>query len=353
MIAGEFAVLEPYQKLIVMAVDRFVYVTINDQDKNELNLEDFKLNHLEWEYDQNLRQIKIASSDKRLRFVKDVLLITHEYLLEQNIIPKPFSLSVRSELDDQSGVKYGLGSSAAVVTAVVTAILTKHLPENPPKELIFKLAAIAHVKTQGNGSGADIAASTYGGLLEYASFQADWLTKQYSKKIRLTELVEMKWKYLSIKRLSLPEQVNIYVGWTGKPASTASLVSQLLKLRETNLKQFEQFLQRSREAVNDILQGIEESNIPQLFSGIEKNRQALATVGKQANVEIETNLLYQLSQVAKKYNGAGKLSGAGGGDCGIAFVLNEQSKNELYTAWEAEGIKPLNIQLYPNGAERM
>src|SRR5699024_67609 len=121
-------------------------------------------------------------------------------------------------------------SSAAVVTAVMSAILKKHLPKEPSAMVIFKLAAISHVKTQGNGSGADVAASAHGGMLQYASFQANWLKTAYENASRLTELLEKDWPYFSMKPIRLPEDIHICIGWTGKPASTARLVDNVLKL---------------------------------------------------------------------------------------------------------------------------
>ncbi len=53
MVAGEFAVLEPNQKLIVMAVNRFVYTTIATSDKNIVHLPNFELHHLTWQINDN------------------------------------------------------------------------------------------------------------------------------------------------------------------------------------------------------------------------------------------------------------------------------------------------------------
>src|SRR5699024_12131831 len=54
--------------------------------------------------------------------------------LEKKVNTTPFSITVRSELDDEeTGAKYGLGSSAAVVTSVITAVLEKFL-RYPPAE---------------------------------------------------------------------------------------------------------------------------------------------------------------------------------------------------------------------------
>src|SRR5699024_11349432 len=120
-----------------------------------------------------------------------------------------FSLIIKSALDDESGKKDGLGSIASVVTSAVAVILNYFLPIKPADMLIFKLAAISHVKTQGNGSGADIAAATYGGVLEYSSFQADWLLEEIQCTESLTALVEKKWTYLTVKSITIPERLEI------------------------------------------------------------------------------------------------------------------------------------------------
>src|SRR5690625_6892029 len=91
------------------------------------------------------------------------------------------------------------------------------MPEQMSKMLVFIIASLAHVITQGNGSGADIAASSFTGMIEYTSFQAEWLLKAYKKSTSITQLIESEWKYLSIKELSLPESVQLVVGWTGSP----------------------------------------------------------------------------------------------------------------------------------------
>ncbi|PAV28186.1 phosphomevalonate kinase [Virgibacillus profundi] len=348
MIAGEFAVLEPHHNLVVMAVDRFVYATLQQSSENGLSLQDFKLHDLNWEYIDN--NVKVFSDDTRIRFVEDSMAIAMNYLREKDITPTPFRLSIKSELDDASGVKYGLGSSAAVVTSVITAILKKFLNNDPTAALVFKLAAISHVKTQGNGSGADVAASSYGGFLQYSSFQAEWLRDAYYNTNTLLELLEKDWTYFSVQPLELPDNVYVCIGWTGKPASTKKLVNEILKLKLDNPAQFQQFLTSSDIAVAKFIQGMKEQNTPVLLEGVKENRRALATVGNNANVEIETPLLTKLCDLAEQYGGAGKPSGAGGGDCGIAFMPSKQEANDLMQAWEQAGIKPLTLKVNPHGA---
>ncbi|MEN1967972.1 phosphomevalonate kinase [Lentibacillus sp. N15] len=349
MVAGEFAVLEPYHQLVVMAVNRYVYATISAQGENRLSLMDFGLTDLEWEY--NPSKCHVHSSDERIRFVKDAMTVVLSYLSENGIPLNNFHLSIKSELDDSSGKKYGLGSSAAVVTSVVAAILHQHLPTKPTKELIFKLAAIAHVKTQGSGSGADVAASSYGGFLLYRSFQADWLLEQYTLARSITGLVQQDWLYCSVQPIELPDNVHICIGWTGSPASTSKLIPRIRQLNEDHPKCYGQFLQTSEQAVSSFMKGMVAGDVDLLCRGIVDNRHALATVGEHAGVAVETPLLKTLCDLAEKYGGVGKPSGAGGGDCGIAFMPNQEKANQLMKAWQDAGIKPLTIVPYPYGAK--
>ncbi|MBP1969997.1 phosphomevalonate kinase [Virgibacillus natechei] len=348
MIAGEFAVLEPHHHLVVMAVDRFVYASIQKSDTNSLTLQDFQLEDLTWEYKNS--EVKISSNDRRTHFVGDAMTTAVTYLKENSITPDPFALSIKSELDDASGVKYGLGSSAAVVTSVIAAILKKYLPDSPDPTLVFKLAAIAHVKTQRNGSGADVAASSYGGFINYSSFQAEWLLKEYENTTNLIELVRKEWSYFSAEKVKLPENIYVCIGWTGKPASTKKLVNEILQLKKDNPAPFRQFLTISEQAVRNVLQGMKEANTSLMMEGMKQNRAALAQIGEAANVAIETPLLTQLCDLAEEYGGAGKPSGAGGGDCGIAFMPSKEKAYELERAWEKVGIKPLILQPNEQGA---
>ncbi|AVQ97721.1 phosphomevalonate kinase [Oceanobacillus iheyensis] len=347
MIAGEFAVLEPYHQLVVMAVNRYVYTTIEESEQNRVSLHDFQLEDLKWDFEKG--SLIIHTDNPKTVFVQEAMRIAMAYLHEQNIKPRSFAISVKSELDDASGIKYGLGSSAAVVTSVITAILKKYLPTYK-QELLFKLSSLAHVNVQGNGSGADVAASAYGGFLQYVSFQADWLKDAYKQTSNLSELVKQDWKYLSLKPVNMPDTVYVCVGWTGKPASTAKLVDELMLLKDSNPNAYQNFLDASEKAVTTFLKGMQQEDVDLLLAGVKQNRTALSEVGRQANVAIETPLLRTLCDLAEAHGGAGKSSGAGGGDCGIAFMPSMEKADALMKAWEKAGITPLSIKPSTVGA---
>ena len=74
-----------------------------------------------------------------------------------------FDLKVTSEFSDQ----VGLGSSAAVTAATQACLLT-YCGEQASKEQVFKLALeTVHKVQSGRGSGTDLAASIWGGLIAY------------------------------------------------------------------------------------------------------------------------------------------------------------------------------------------
>jgi len=348
MVAGEYAVLEPNQPLVVMAVDRYVYCTVELQQKGVLHLPDLNLDSVEWNFQDD--KILLNHHDPRLNFVKNTLELSLNFLREKGYEISPFSISVHSELDDASGKKYGLGSSAAVVTTVASAVL-QLFDRTTTKDTIFKIAAMAHTMTQQSGSGADIAASTYGGVMKYTSFQADWLLEKMSESFSIKNIVEGDWPYYSRHPLQFPDDVQVFVGWTGKPASTTNLVKEVKKLKETNLQQYEEFLQNSYDAVNMIVKGMEDNNGELFFNGIKLNRLALAQLGETANVKIETEKLHRLSVIAEKLTGAGKLSGAGGGDCGLAFVPISVSETRLKTKWKKANIVPLTLAVCHQGVK--
>lgn len=344
MVAGEFAVLEPGHSLVVMAVNRFVYVTVMDAKENKVSLTDFNLINLDWKYTGS--QVQIDSEDPRTDFVEKAMGVTLAYLKETGVNVTPVLLSVKSELDDESGLKYGLGSSAAVVTGVVSAILQKFIRSDLNKDVIFKLASIAHVSVQGNGSCADVAASTYGGILHYTAFQADWLLELLDNELSIKRIVEHEWDYLSIEEVTLPKELEVCIGWTGTPASTGSLVKEIRKLKVNDQQSYDGFLHASESAVADILLGMKQDDSIRFLEGIEKNRRALASLGQSAGVAIETERLERLGDTAKSLGGAGKLSGAGGGDCGIAFVNSNAKIAALNEMWIEEGIKSLSMNVY-------
>src|SRR5699024_3931272 len=106
MIAGEFAVLEPNQKALVTAVNRFVYTTIEKAHENRVSLSNFSLHALLWKWEKE--QINITTKDQRIDFVAKAMETVLGYLKEKQIDLEPVQLIVKRKLADENGIKYGL-----------------------------------------------------------------------------------------------------------------------------------------------------------------------------------------------------------------------------------------------------
>lgn len=148
MLLGEHAVLYGYHS-VVAAVNREITVTLTPRSDREIHIVSDRLG----EYVTTLEQFSI---ERPFHFVLSAI---HAFL---NHIVTGFDLKIESQFSDQ----LGLGSSAAVTVALVT-VLKKWLSQSLALHEIY-LSALSVVRTvQGTGSGADVAASVYGGALLY------------------------------------------------------------------------------------------------------------------------------------------------------------------------------------------
>lgn len=349
MIAGEYAVLDPNQPAVVLAVDRYVSAYIEPDNQNELSLPQLGLKTITWETCDE--QVQFSSSDSRLRFIQNSILVVNQLLRENSIALRPFRLTIKSELDDPvTGQKYGLGSSAAVVVAVISAMLSLYGDEEkaPALDHIFKLSAIAHLRTQTNGSGADIAAAVYGGWLGYTSYKPDWVLKNIEQGEKLTPLLEKQWPLLSIRPLVAPSLLQLAVGWTKEAVSTGPMIKRVQDYRICHEEGYSEFLKDSSRSVIGLINSIERNDCSSAISFLKQNRVALKKLGESAGLPIETAKLKALCTIAEKY-GSGKLSGAGGGDCGIAFLQDDTQIKDLHEAWRAADISPLKVNISKKG----
>ncbi|MEB3223462.1 MAG: phosphomevalonate kinase [Candidatus Sericytochromatia bacterium] len=338
MVAGEYAVLEPHQPAIVVAVERYVEAHLALAEAHAICLPGYGLDDVGFEPGPG--GVAFASDDARLRFVGEALTVA---LAAVGRPVPPFRITLHSGLDDAHGRKFGLGGSAAAVVAVVAAVLNAFEGPAPPMR-IFKVAAVAHLRAQGSGSGADVAASTFGGWLRYASFNPTWLAGRLARGGPLAEVLAEPWPFLAVERLSpLPRDLRLCVGWTGQPASTRDLLVGVAELPTRDPEAYEAFLAESRAAVEHLAAGLQSANRFRALDALRRNGEALRRLGKAAGLPIVTPALLALADAAEEAGGAGKSSGAGGGDCGVALVFGEVEAIRLEAAWLAAGITPLRL----------
>lgn len=345
-ISGEWAVLEPKNPAIVAAVKKRIFAKIAgaQDEKIRLSLKNYNLKGAKAEFRKGrLRFLKALKPEEKkvLVFAKKAVEVSLRYLGEW----KRFSLEVFGGYKK----KIGFGFSAASTVAIIAALL-KFNGEGLEKEKIFKLAAISHFFAQGSlGSGADIAASVYGGCLACHGINVNWLKRQIKKEKNLRRVVEMPWPNFYVERLNLPRGIKLLVGWTGKPSSTPEMIKKIKRWRKRAPKEYKKIISNIGETTKKMILSFKKKNKKRILSLIKENEKYLKELGEKSGTGIETEKLKILSDIAERFGGAGKITGAGGGDCGICFALSQKSADNIKKEWQKNGIAALKIKIDPSG----
>ena len=344
-IAGEYAVVEPGHGAIVAAVSRYLTVTV-DEATSVGTLTSTQNPDVIVEWTRENEQFR-AKGDHPYKLVEEAILVAEQYVRECGILTNAlYSLSITSELDDaKRGIKYGLGSSGAVVVATIQAVLDFYETPRTPL-LIYKLSVLTNLRLSQRGSFGDIAASSFGGMVYYTSpDRSDLLVKLQSQTIK--EICDNDWKDLLIERLPEIPDFTLLVGWTGQVAITDSLIQATEKKRkvETDSAFYKEFLAKSHAIVQGLQSAWNKQDIPALQEGIRENRALLNEFAKEIQLEIETPALQILCDLAEQNGACAKTSGAGGGDCGICFTQNETQRQQIETEWAKAQIQVLPIAI--------
>lgn len=344
-IAGEYAVTEPGYKSVLIALDRFVTATIEEADQYKGTIHSKALHHnpVTFSRDEDSIVISDPNAAKQLNYVVTAIEIFEQYAKSCDIAMKHFHLTIDSNLDDSNGHKYGLGSSAAVLVSVIK-VLNEFYDMKLSNLYIYKLAVIANMKLQSLSSCGDIAVSVYSGWLAYSTFDHEWVKHQI-EDTTVEEVLIKNWPGLHIEPLQAPENMEVLIGWTGSPASSPHFVSEVKRLK-SDPSFYGDFLEDSHRCVEKLIHAFKTNNIKGVQKMVRQNRTIIQRMDKEATVDIETEKLKYLCDIAEKYHGASKTSGAGGGDCGITIINKDVDKEKIYDEWTKHGIKPLKFNIY-------
>jgi len=148
MLLGEYAVLSGKHAL-VCAVDKRITVTLTPREDERIEIQSALLGT----YSTELSQLKI---EKPFQYVLGAL---KHY---QAKLKRGCDMVIESDFSDQ----VGLGSSAAVTVATLAALVSWIGIRMLPIDLVRQGRNIIRA-VQGMGSGADVAASVYGGMVGY------------------------------------------------------------------------------------------------------------------------------------------------------------------------------------------
>ncbi len=180
----------------------------------------------------------------------------------------------------------GLGSSAAVSVAVYAAVMALQDGAIPRKAALWRTCRDMIRTVQGRGSGADVAASVYGGVLLYQ--QDEGVCEQYLDH--------------------LPDISLFYVGYK---TSTARVIDILEKKRLREKKVFQELDHRMEAATQLAADALRRSDLSALGRALEEGQAVLCGYGV-----CDPNM-HNLTACLRKDAGisAAKISGSGLGDC--------------------------------------
>jgi len=253
-----------------------------------------------------------------------------------------------------NGKKYkiGLGSSAAIAVGVVASIFHLHQQDiDCPqiKKIMFNIACIAHYLVQEKlGSGFDIAASVWGGVNYYKRFDAEWLTNEIQNS-GIINILDKEWPGLDCEQLTFPSQLSLLVGFVGYSANTKKLIRSVYDFRSKSPQKYMEKMQEIAEVVDKLKHSIHHAQNSEILALLTKNRYLLQEMSLFSYRKLETKELALLADIAESHNAAGKFSGAGGGDCGIAIVPDNQNHGLILDDWKNNNIIPIPLKLTNKG----
>ncbi len=241
----------------------------------------------------------------------------------------PMDLTIDTSPLREGDRKLGLGSSAAGAVAAAAAVFASAgIDPAGAREQVFRAALAGHRAVAPSGSGADVAASAYGGLLAYR---------------REGDAVE-------IAPRSMPRSVRTLLAWTGTPVRTSELVDRVHALAARDPRAHGAAIDGIRDAASALERAITGDDAAAIVDATRAHHDAMRALGERADAPIVTPALARLAEIARAAGGASKPSGAGGGDVALLFVPEATSDGALEAELAQHGLRLLSITLGADGA---
>ncbi len=262
-----------------------------------------------------------------LGFAREALGTVRRYLAGHGFELPALALDVRDDLRAPDGQKLGLGGSACACVAVVSAALAAaeesgarlQLPDAASRrDRIFKLAALAHARAQGKvGSGVDVAASTFGGLILTRRFEHERLARAFEDSPEaLAQAVDRSPAH-PVEQLPWPGDLLLL--FSGKSASTPAHVAEVRRAAARHPERWQQFIADSAAATRGLAEALRARDMVACLSQIEAAAAALQAFEPLTGIEITAPDHRDFMALARACGCAAKPSGAGGGDCAVAL----------------------------------
>ncbi len=220
----------------------------------------------------------------------------------------------------RGAAKLGLGSSAAALVAFAGACRAAAGQAGPPP---LQSLILCHRRFQGGrGSGVDIAAALAGGTVRFA-LGGDG--QALSDSVRL------------------PEGVGFACVFAGGSASTPGLVGKYRQWTASGSVRTAALRQRMFDVANGGCVAAHERNGAAFVAAIDDYGRCLAQLGHEIGADLVTEPHARIGRLAERFGLAYKVSGAGGGDVGIACGLDVAALQAFSARAAADGWQVLPL----------
>jgi len=199
-------------------------------------------------------------------------------------IPSGFELRIDSEFS----ADIGFGSSAAVTVATHAALMQWTNNKAPEHKELFSQSLETVCAVQGRGSGADLAASVFGGVVDYST------APEFHR---------------------LPVSLPLTAVYCGYKIPTLEVIRKVEQLRTADPDEHERIYSEMDLSVEEAVAALKGNDLPLFGLVLDRNQQLMDKLGVNTPElqEIVTALQY-----APNISGA-KISGSGMGDCAIGI----------------------------------
>ena len=351
-VAGEYAVVDAGNPAVLVAVDRYVTVSVAPRRLPGVEISsDLGPAASTWRWSGTHLTPDPGPGEGAgggLVHVRAAIETVAALLADHGRLLPPLTLEVTSGLH-QGGTKYGLGSSGAVTVATIAA-LAAFAGLDLDAHARLKLALLATARHDPRASGGDLAASTWGGWVYYQAPDRPQMV-HLADRVGVAAALDAPWPHLAVRSLPAPAGLSVEVGWTGTPASTAALVADLDRASWRGGPAYRRFTAATGACVQDLVAALTGQDRPAVLAAVHAAGTQLADLDRQVGLGVFTPALRALVEHARAAGGAAKPSGAGGGDCGIALLPVDGPRPAawLHRAWHSAGVLPLPLKVAAEG----
>lgn len=229
----------------------------------------------------------------------------------------------------REGRKLGLGSSAAGAAAAA-ALALYEARETITRERVFELALRAHRAVAPKGSGVDVLASSFGGLL-----------------LANPSALEHPMRLGPEKALG---GISMSVIDTGKSARTSTFLEAIEAHRRASPRASREAFRRLCECMEAIEMAVLQPSPTEVMEGIAEYGARMEALGAITSLPIVEERLKGIAALARSFGGVSKPSGAGGGDIALALFRDAEAKQNFERRATERGFVPVALCIDPEGA---